>query len=76
MIKGQVCRVLPYSLKFVKTLSKDEAVDKSCSVFVKGFAKAQWSHADLFKNFENCGKITSAKVSLDKDHQSKGYGYI
>lgn len=75
-IKGKVCRVLPYSIKFAKTQSKDESVDKSCSIFVKGFLKAKWTHAELFKHFEKFGKIVSAKVSIDNHHNSKGYGYV
>lgn len=36
----------------------------------------KWTHEDLHKEFEKCGTIISAKVSIDKDHQSKGYGFI
>lgn len=35
-----------------------------------------WTHADLHQEFERFGKIESSKVSIDKDHNSKGYGYI
>ena len=43
-------------------------------VFVKGFQG--WTHEDLFKEFESLGGIVSAKVSLNKQHKSIGYGYV
>lgn len=43
---------------------------------MKGFAKAKWQHSDLFAAFESFGSILSAKVSLDRNHSSKGFGYI
>jgi hypothetical protein len=51
-IKGKICRALPYSIKFAKTHTKDEVVDKSCSIFVKGFKMAKWTHSDLYKAFK------------------------
>lgn len=33
-------------------------------------------HSDLHRAFEGCGKILSAKVSLDRQHKCKGFGYI
>lgn len=50
--------------------------EKGTHVFVKGFQKGDYSHQDLYNAFKDFGKILSCKVSLDKDHQSKGYGYI
>lgn len=43
---------------------------------MKGFAKANWTHEDLYNAFSKYGTIISAKVSIDKDHNSKGYGYV
>lgn len=43
---------------------------------MKGFSQAVWTHSDLFKAFEKFGVILSAKVSLDRNHVSKGFGYI
>ena len=43
---------------------------------MKGFLKSQWMHSDLHRAFEMHGKILSAKVSLDRNHKTKGYGYI
>lgn len=33
-------------------------------------------HSDLFSAFETFGSIVSAKVSIDKNHISKGFGYV
>lgn len=78
VIRGQECRVLPYSLKFSKQQAKGEtlAEERATYVFVKGFSKAKWQHSDLFAAFESFGSILSAKVSLDRNHSSKGFGYI
>lgn len=45
-------------------------------MFVKGFMKEKWLHSDLFAAFETQGAIVSAKVSIDKFHISKGFGYV
>jgi RNA recognition motif-containing protein len=77
-IRGMQCRVLPYSLKFTKQQAKGEASaeERASYVFVKGFSKTRWQHSDLFKAFEPFGNILSAKVSLDRNHCSRGFGYI
>lgn len=36
----------------------------------------KWSHSDLYNQFMTFGNILSAKVSIDRHHVSKGYGYI
>lgn len=43
---------------------------------MKGFIKDKWLHSDLFNAFESYGSIVSAKVSIDKFHASKGFGYV
>ena len=74
--------MLPYTLKFAKVQSKvggdrtSAAKEHSEYIFVKGFQKQRWTHSNLYKAFETFGPILSAKVSMDKNHQSKGYGYI
>jgi RNA recognition motif-containing protein len=75
-IKGKVCRVLPYSISFAKVQSKEVIQEKSGYIFAKGLPKGNYTHADLFKLFTKFGKIQSAKLSIDKDHQSKGFGYV
>jgi RNA recognition motif. (a.k.a. RRM, RBD, or RNP domain) len=82
-IKGYQCRVLPYSVKLAKMQSKGGAAtgvasgeDQECYVFVKGFNKDRWLHSDLYQAFKKFGTIVSAKVSIDKSHQSKGFGYV
>ncbi len=78
-IKGVQCRVLPYSQKFAKLQSKagdGQTEERETYIFVKGFQRARWLHSDLHKAFEKFGSILSAKVSIDKNHMSKGFGYI
>lgn len=72
------CRILPYSLKFAKVQSRAAGAGTSSEdgIFVKGFLRSQWMHSDLHRAFEGCGKILSAKVSLDRQHKCKGFGYI
>jgi RNA recognition motif-containing protein len=57
---------------------KDELSEKEnkSSLFVKGFGSLNWSHLDLHQAFKKFGSIVSSKVSIDKDHKSKGFGYI
>lgn len=43
---------------------------------MKGFVSLGWTHRDLHNQFEKFGPIVSCKVSIDKDHISKGYGYV
>jgi polyadenylate-binding protein len=42
---------------------------------VKGLPK-NWKHDDLNKAFEKFGKVHSAKVSIDSDFNSRGYGFV
>ena len=76
-VKGKVCRLLPYSLKFLAQQKKElaEGLENSL-VYVKGFLTAKWTHQDLYDAFKKFGEIGSAKVSIDKEHNSKGYGYV
>jgi polyadenylate-binding protein len=43
---------------------------------VKGFLNDHWTHEDLHRTFEKYGSILSAKISIDREHKSKGYGYV
>ena len=56
--------------------SNNAAAAVGDSLFVKGFLRSQWLHSDLHRAFEGYGKILSAKVSLDRYHKTKGFGYI
>ncbi len=38
--------------------------------------KDKWLHRDIYGAFETFGSIVSAKVSIDKNHISKGFGYV
>lgn len=49
--------------------------DLKASLFIKGLDK-EWKHNDLYDLFKDFGEILSAKVSVDADHNSRGYGYI
>lgn len=43
---------------------------------MKGFSRAKWTHQDLYRTFASFGPVVSAKVSIDKAHASKGFGYV
>lgn len=68
-IKGKVCRALPYEKDVIKR------VDSNAGLFIKGFGKL-WTHKDIFENFKQFGDIISAKVSIDENHMSRGYGFV
>lgn len=69
-IKGKVCRVLPFD----KDLNVKKFDTKS-SLFIKNLSK-DWTHKDLFELFKEFGDILSAKVSLNEEHTSRGYGFV
>jgi polyadenylate-binding protein len=52
------------------------SIDSPNSLFVKGLPKDIWSHSELYSAFEPFGKIRRAKISIDKDHKSRGYGFV
>jgi RNA recognition motif-containing protein len=59
-----------------KTGERVSQGEEGTYVFVKGFQKCKWTHSDLHKAFESHGSIVSAKVSIDRFHCCKGYGYL
>ena len=59
-----------------RMLKKQKGGKESSILFVKGFLKAAWTHCELDNAFKKFGNIISAKLSIDKNHQSKGYGYV
>ena len=69
IIKGVVCRALPYKKDLGVKLSP------TTSIFVKGFPM-NWNHEDLHKFFIIYGDIYSSKVALNSDHSGRGYGYV
>ena len=69
-IKGAVCRVLPFD----KDL-KVRKFDTKSSLFIKNLPKA-WTHKELYDFFKPFGDITSAKVSINENHSSRGYGFV
>ena len=83
VIKGQTCRALPYNLQssFMGTVAHPSKLDaKSAAaekkqIFVKNCPKS-WTHQDLHKCFQDCGEIVSAKISINAEFQSRGYGFV
>jgi len=50
--------VLPFNLKYAKVQQKAGEKgpdDRSTYIFVKGFARAKWSHEDLYRSFVGYG---------------------
>ena len=88
LIKGQVCRALPYNMhsSFVGTVpqptSKSRDAGSSLSgsdpqkqIFVKNCPR-DWTHVDLYKQFETFGEISSAKMSITASFESRCYGFV
>ena len=73
-ICGAKCRLLPFS-KFDSRKSDDKADSSLGNLFIKGLPK-DWNHEDLCKAFEPYGTVVSAKVSIDAEHKSRGYGFV
>jgi len=72
---GKMSRALPYNLHAVRGEPGGKDV-QSTSIFVKGFEKMKWTHADLYSKFCDFGKILSCKVSIDAEHNFLGFGYV
>ena len=54
---------------------RKNSTEEDCMLFVKNCPK-EWTHEELFKHFESIGEINSAKVSIDADFKSRGFGFI
>jgi polyadenylate-binding protein len=65
----EVCRALPFDKELLRSSQAD------CNIFVKGFG-GKWTHKDLHEAFEQFGQILSARVSIDENHVSRGYGFV
>lgn len=76
-IKGVRCRALPYSRPTggASLSSGAEKKPTTFQLFVKGIP-ARWTHHELYENFKPYGRIISAKVSIDGDFKSRGYGFV
>ena len=72
---GCMSRALPYNNHALRGEPGGKDI-QSTSVFVKGFEKMKWTHADLHQKFCQYGKIQSCKVSVDPEHNFLGFGYI
>ena len=49
--------------------------DPAKQIFVKNCPK-NWTHSDLHENFATFGEISSAKMSITANFESRGFGYI
>ena len=78
VFRGAKCRVMPYSdqggiAPGIVHNVKDQ--DPGTQVFVKNCPK-EWTHEDLYQEFISFGEIESAKISIDANFVSRGYGFI
>ena len=51
------------------------SANNSFQLFVKGFPKS-WTNEELYKAFEVFGIISSSKLSIDANFNSRGYGFV
>lgn len=78
---GAICRVLPFKCmsntqqSVAPPTAEKKSKSKNVQLFIKGLPK-EWSHKELHDAFEPFGKVISAKVSIDSEHNSRGYGYV
>lgn len=79
-----MCRALAYNLhsSFVGTVpqassKKDPTASQEAKrqIFIKNCPK-DWTHIDLHEQFKSCGEINSAKVSINANFESRGYGFV
>lgn len=72
-IDGKTCRSLPFDKDMLGT-NRAKLVDRN--VFVRNIPK-DVKVADLDKKFSaEFGRVKSAKISLNKDHESNRYGFV
>ncbi len=71
-IDGHPCRALPFD-KEILGQNKQKLNDRN--VFVKKIP-AEFKSKDLEEWFSQYGPIKSAKISIDKDYKSNGYGFV
>lgn len=79
-IKGKKCRALAFHLNSsyptsTTNPSKKILVEEDCQIFVKNCPK-EWTHEDLFSHFIEFGEINSAKISIDANFKSRGFGFV
>lgn len=75
VIKGEQCRALPFNYKFRATTTEKKPKDAPCTVFVKNCPQ-DWTHEDLYEHFKQYGDVLSAKMSIDGNYKSRGYGFV
>lgn len=75
-INGKPCRALPY-LKEV-TAAQRTNVNKANNLFIKGLPKEITSQQldEKFKQVLGGDVVVSAKVSINPDYSSRGYGFV
>jgi hypothetical protein len=71
-INGKPCRALPFDKEL---LGAQRAKLANKNVFVKNVPKEKTSH-DLDQFFSKFGSVKSAKLSINADHSSRGYGFV
>jgi RNA recognition motif-containing protein len=64
----------------VRVLAFKDRTDKKShhdtqQLFVKGLPKA-WTHEELYQAFTGFGKVLSAKVSINAEFTSRGFGFV
>lgn len=71
-MEGKPCRALPFDKAF---LGSNRQKTNENNIFVKSLDKSLTSK-DLEEKFKDIGEIKSAKVSINPDYSSRGYGFV
>jgi len=69
-VGGHQCRVLPFSKDFATRQNNNTG-----NLFVKHVQK-DVTHSELYDAFKDFGEIRSAKISINEDYSSRGYGFV
>jgi MinD-like ATPase involved in chromosome partitioning or flagellar assembly len=71
-INGKPCRALPFDKEL---LGAQRAKLANKNIFVKNIPKEKTAK-DLDSIFSQYGSVKSAKLSINADHSSRGYGFV
>ena len=72
-VSDKHCRALPFDKDLLG--SNRPKLNRDNDIFVKNIP-ADWSSKGLEEYFSRYGPVKSAKVSINPDYSSRGYGFV